>query len=696
VLRSSDPMGTRPSQRSEREIVAPSERPSGLLVLLKRRYFRRMWAVTTVSSLGDWLGVFALVQYVALLQKQNGMQNGKVAFAVGGVLLFRVVPGLFFGPFAGVLADRFDRRRLMVTADIMRAGLVASIPLMHSLWELYLVSAVMEMLGQAWVPAKDATLPNLVERDQLMMANQLSLVSTYASFPLGGALVTLLVIPAHFLKGIFPSLGTNPVPLAFFFDAGTFLFSASRVATFPRELMQAKRARVAGAGWNPFADLLEGFRFIRKQAIVRTLVVGAWTAFSAGSAIISLGPIFAGKLVHSAQGGTAAWGTLIVAVGLGLVGGMSTAGYLSRWISAEKLFPIGLMVGGLAAVGVSVMTSIQPALPLTFLAGFGSGTAWLTAFTLIQSMTEDRLRGRTFATLYTGIQLSLFVGLAGWPLLAGLIGDHTLAVGRYSFDLSGTRIAMLGGGGFLFFSGLEAARGIATARGQRRSARKRGLRFTTPAVAGGARKGLFISFEGVEGAGKSTQLKLLYDWLKERGKDVVVTREPGGAPIAERIRHILLDTANKDMDPKTEALLYAAGRAQHVSETLRPSLERDAVVLCDRYIDSSLAYQGLARGLGEDDVLHLNEWATDELIPDLVILLHLDADRGLERLEGDPDRMESEDVSFHRKVGEAYLHLAREYPSRFAVVDASGTKEQVHTQVRAAVLPFLTSEPIDR
>ena len=696
MLRSSDPMGTRPSQPSEREIVAPSERPSGLLVLLKRRYFRRMWAVTTVSSLGDWLGVFALVQYVALLQKQNGMQTGKVAFAVGGVLLFRVVPGLFFGPFAGVLADRFDRRRLMVTADIMRAGLVASIPLMHSLWELYLVSAVMEMLGQAWVPAKDATIPNLVERDQLMMANQLSLVSTYASFPLGGALVTLLVIPAHFLKGIFPSLGTNPVPLAFFFDAGTFLFSASRVATFPHELMQAKRARVAGAGWNPFADLLEGFRFIRKQAIVRTLVVGAWTAFSAGSAIISLGPIFAGKLVHSAQGGTAAWGTLIVAVGLGLVGGMSTAGYLSRWISAEKLFPIGLMVGGLAAVGVSVMTSIQPALPLTFLAGFGSGTAWLTAFTLIQSMTEDRLRGRTFATLYTGIQLSLFVGLAGWPLLAGLIGDHTLTVGRYSFDLSGTRIAMLGGGGFLFFSGLEAARGIATARGQRRSARKRGLRFTTPAVAGGARKGLFISFEGVEGAGKSTQLKLLYDWLKERGKDVVVTREPGGAPIAERIRHILLDTANKDMDPKTEALLYAAGRAQHVSETLRPSLERDAVVLCDRYIDSSLAYQGLARGLGEDDVLHLNEWATDELIPDLVILLHLDADRGLERLEGDPDRMESEDVSFHRKVGEAYLHLAREYPSRFAVVDASGSKEQVHTQVRAAVLPFLTSEPIER
>jgi dTMP kinase len=687
-------MATGPSQPSQREYVAPSERPSGLLVLLKRRYFRRMWAVTTVSSLGDWLGVFALVVYVA--SPDHPISGAKAEFAVGGVLLFRVVPGLFFGPFAGVLADRFDRRRLMVSADIARAFLIASIPWVHSLWELYLVSSLMEMLGQMWMPSKDATIPNLVERDQLMMANQLSQISTYASFPFAGALVALLVAPAHLLQGVFPALKTHPVILAFFFDAGTFLFSASRVVTFPHELMKVKRARAPGARWNPFSDLLEGLRFIRKQPIVRTLVLGAWTAFSGGSAIIALGPIFAGKLVRSSQGATAAWGTLIVAVGLGLVGGMMTAGWLSRRFDREKIFPVGLMVGGISAVGVSLMTSLQAALPLTFLAGFGAGTAWVTTFTLLQEKTEDRLRGRTFATLQTGIQLSLFIGLAGWPLLAGAIGNHTLSTSHYTIDFSGSRIAMASGGIFLFFSGIDAARGIATARGLRKTARKRGLRFTQPALAGGARKGLFISFEGVEGAGKSTQLKLLYDWLtKEQGKDVVVTREPGGAPIAERIRHILLDTSNRGMDPKTEALLYAAGRAQHVSETVRPALERDAVVICDRYIDSSLAYQGLARGLGEDDVLHLNEWATDELLPDLVILLHLDAERGLERLEGDPDRMESEDVSFHRKVGEAYLHLAREYPSRFAVVDASGTKEQVHTQVRAAVLPFLTADRVE-
>jgi len=647
-----------------------------------------MWSVTTISSLGDWLGVFALVKYVA------DNFPGHAEFAVGGALLFRVIPGLFFGPFAGVLADRFDRRRLMVSADIMRALLIATIPFIHTLALLYLVSALMEMLGQMWVPAKDATIPNLVDRDQLMMANQLSLVSTYASFPLGGALVALLVIPAHFLTGVFHPLKSNPVILAFYVDAATFLFSASRVATFPHELMKVKRARATGTAWNPFRDLLEGIRFIRKQPMVRTLEIGAWTAFSSGSAIISLGSIFAGKLSRSEQGGTAAWGTLIVVVGVGLVGGMITAGWLSKFLARERLFYIGLMVGGAGAVGVGLMTSIQPALPFTFLAGFGAGTAWVTAFTLLQSITEDRLRGRTFATLYTGIQLSLLIGLASWPLLAGLIGDHHIETSHYIIDLSGSRIAILSGGVFLFISGLFAARGIAAVRGTRKTARKAGLRFTRPLLSGGARKGLFITFEGVEGAGKSTQMKLLYDWLKTQGKDVVVTREPGGAPIAERIRHILLDRSNKGMDPKTEALLYAAGRAQHVAESVRPALERDAVVLCDRYIDSSLAYQGLARGLGEDDVLHLNEWATDELMPDLVILLHIDAEAGLARLEGDPDRMESEDVSFHRKVGEAYIHLAREYPSRFAVVDASGNKEQTHVQVRAAILPFLSSERV--
>lgn len=676
-------MAKRPDETTE---LPFSEQPSSLLGLLKRRYFRRMWAVTTVSSLGDWLGVFAMTIYVQKL-------TGHPEFAVGGVLLFRVIPGIFFGPIAGVLADRFNRKRLMVTADLLRAGLIATIPWASNIWEIYVVSALMEILGLMWVPSKDATLPNLVERDQLMTANQLSLITTYATFPLGGALVALLAIPAAYLGNFhaFAGLKDNPTALAFYFDAATFIFSASRVATFPRDLMKAKRAHQIGQSWNPFRDLFEGFRFVRKNQTVRTLIFGAWTAFTGGAAVITLGSIYAKHLVgEDTARGQAAWGSLTFAVGIGLVGGMVSAGALARKLKREYLFPFGLFVSGIGTIGVGSMTTITPALAITPLVGFGAGTAWVTAFTLLHDRTDDRLRGRTFATLYTGIQLSLFIGLVGWPLFAGLVGDHELQTRRHVFDLTGTRIAMWSGGIVLAMAGVLAAR-VMLAKPLTRKGRARlhGLRLSH-SVAGAARQGLFVAFEGVEGSGKSTQISKLRDWLQEQGREVVVTREPGGTEIAERIRKVLLDTSSMGMDPKAEALLFAAGRAQHVGEVIRPALERDSVVLCDRYLDSSIAYQGLARGLGENDILSLNVWATDELLPDVVVLLHLDAELGLERATRyDRDRMEHEDVAFHRKVGEAYLHLAREYPSRFTVVDASGTVESIASQIRAALLPFL-------
>jgi dTMP kinase len=676
-------MAKRPEEATE---LPFNEQPSSLLSLLKRRYFRRMWSVTTVSSLGDWFGVFALTGYVASLPGNKG-------FAVGGVLLFRVIPGLFFGPFAGVLADRFNRKRLMVTADVLRAALIATIPWASHLWEIYLVSALMEMLGQMWVPSKDATVPNLVEREQLMTANQLSLITTYATFPFGGALVSVLAIPTHYLAHYhaFSVLKHNPFALAFFVDAATFVFSASMLATFPRDMMKAKRAPQLGKSWNPFRDLTEGFRFVRRNQIVRTLMFGAWVAFTGGAAVISVGSIFAGKLVgNNAARAQAAWGSLIFAVGIGLVGGMILAGPLAKRIKREHLFPYGLLLSGAGTLGVASMTSIRPTLPIVVVVGFGAGTAWVTAFTLLHERTDDRLRGRTFATLYTGIQLSLFLGLTGWAFLAGIVGEHTLETKRHVLDLSGTRVAMWSGGIVLALAGVLTSR-VMFARPKHGRARLRGLRFA-PTIAGAARKGLFVAFEGGEGAGKSTQIKRLHDWLVREGREVVVTREPGGTEIAERIRKVLLDpSSGAPMDPKAEALLFAAGRAQHVAEVIRPALERDAVVLCDRYIDSSIAYQGLARGLGENDVLSLNVWATDELLPDVVVLLHLEADIGLERTtHGDRDRMEQEDIAFHRKVGEAYLHLAREYPSRFTIVDASGTIDTIAKQVQSALLPFLT------
>jgi dTMP kinase len=200
--------------------------------------------------------------------------------------------------------------------------------------------------------------------------------------------------------------------------------------------------------------------------------------------------------------------------------------------------------------------------------------------------------------------------------------------------------------------------------------------------------GALIAFEGVEGAGKSTQLDLLRCELERRDHEVVVTREPGGTPVGERVRAVLLDPA-VELEPRAEALLFAAARAQLVAQVIRPALERGAVVLCDRYLDSSLAYQGEARGLGRGPVEEINRFATGGLLPDLVVLLDLDPAEGLDRRAERRDRIEVEDLGFHRQVRDAFRQLATADPDRFVVVDAAVPADQVAAAVLAAVLALL-------
>jgi dTMP kinase len=189
------------------------------------------------------------------------------------------------------------------------------------------------------------------------------------------------------------------------------------------------------------------------------------------------------------------------------------------------------------------------------------------------------------------------------------------------------------------------------------------------------RRGSLIAFEGVEGAGKSTQLELLRQALEEQGHKVVTTREPGGTPVGERVRSLLLDPSST-MHPRAEALLFAAARAELVEQVIRPALERGEVVLSDRYLDSSL---------GLDEVAAINSFAIAGLLPDVVILLKLDPAEGLARRRGDRDRIECQDLDFHRRVAEAFLDLASAEPERFAVVDAAQPPERVAAEVRVAV-----------
>jgi len=209
------------------------------------------------------------------------------------------------------------------------------------------------------------------------------------------------------------------------------------------------------------------------------------------------------------------------------------------------------------------------------------------------------------------------------------------------------------------------------------------------------RPGCFISFEGLDGSGKTTQVERLARRLRELGRDVVVAVEPGGTAIGEQIRQILLDAANRALAPETELLLYFASRAQNVVEVIRPALARGAVVLADRFTDSTVAYQGYGRGLGEQAVLQLHGIACGDLTPDLTILLDVDPEIGLARVQGRgrPNRMDEQTREFYRRVREAYLGLARKQERRFRVVDAGAGLETVAAAIWELVAPALGLAP---
>ena len=204
---------------------------------------------------------------------------------------------------------------------------------------------------------------------------------------------------------------------------------------------------------------------------------------------------------------------------------------------------------------------------------------------------------------------------------------------------------------------------------------------------------MFITLEGPEGSGKTTAVEAAVKALEEKGYQIVRTREPGGTPIAEQIRNVILDKANTNMDPRTEALLYAASRRQHLVEKVWPALKEGKIVICDRYLDSSLAYQGGARGLGIDNILNVNLFATENTFPDLTLLFDITPEEGLKRISANANRevnrLDLEKLEFHHKVRNTFLELAKRYPERFVIIDASKSREEVAKATLDAIMSRL-------
>ena len=644
--------------------------------------FRKLWNSMLFSSLGDWLGLLATT---ALAQQLSGGSYATANFAIAGVFIARLLPAVFLGPIAGVIADRFDRRRLMVSVDVMRAGLYISIPIVHTYFWLYTAMILVECLTLFWSPAKEASVPNLVPRDKLENANQVSLLAAYGTAPIAAILFSLLTLLSGAIAAISPLLPSNSVDIALYINALSFLFAAWTIRGL-KEIPKGSASK-SNKDENVGQSLIQGWKSVSESKIIRGLIIGMVGAFSAAGAVIGLARTFVGDL----GGGDAAYGVLFGSVFTGLAIGIAFGPEVFAQFSRRRLFGASLTTSGVFLVLLALISNLVLSVLIVAILGAFSGIAWVTGFTMLGMEVHDEIRGRTFAFVQSLIRITLVAVLAIAPIIAATIGVHRYEFQTIVLNYNGAQITIL-------IAGLIAVLIGSVSYHQMKDRPQvslwsdilAALQGELGAITGAPTKGVFIAFEGGEGTGKSTQSKLLAKWLEQEGETVVLSREPGGTDLGKDLRKILLGHETGIISPRAEALLYAADRAHHVFSVIRPGLDRGDVVITDRYFDSSAAYQGAGRVLNPSEVARISRWATESLYPTLTILIDVPAEIGLGRLQS-RDRLEAEPTEFHERVRQEFLQIAMMDPERYFVVDGTQTVEEIHAQiiVRVAELPAL-------
>jgi dTMP kinase len=686
---------------------SPPTSPAGASVL-SIRPFRRLWIATSLSSLGDWLSLVALS---TLASDLAGRGVAAQSAAVGGVWLTSLLPALLLGPLAGAVADRLDRRLNMIIGDVLRAALYLSLVLNLSLgfaneltW-MYVVQFLASCASLFWTPAKDASVPNLVPPDKLEQANQYSLLGTFGPAPIAGLFFGLFALVSRSLGSISPYFSTDQgqVKLALYFNAATFVVSAITIYLL-HEIPKRQVSEHISAP-SVAKTIWEGWKYIGHTKVVRGIVIGMIGAFSAGGVVVGLGPSY---IKNTLEGGSAGWGITFAAVFGGLAAGMFLGLRILRGFSRRRLFGLSIVGAGVPLVLIGLIPSLVVTVLLVILLGAFAGIAYVTGYTIVGSEVGDDTRGRTFAFLQSGIRVILFAVIAIAPFLAGAFtalvsgatGSSTLRVGNVGYNAIGYNIVLILAAVVAVWLGVVSYRQMDDRRGvplrDDLSAAVRGGQFApVPGHPNGkvrpvpVHRGLLIAFEGGEGAGKTTQARLLAIWLREQGYDVIATHEPGATKVGMRLRALLLDTAHTGMSSRAETLMYAADRAEHVDILVRPALERGAVVVTDRFVDSSLAYQGRGRNLPVAEIAGLNQWATGGLRPDLTILLDLPPMAGLVRRAPSADRLEAEPTEFHQRVREGFLALARAEPHRYLVLDATRPPEQLSREIQDRIRDML-------
>ena len=452
------------------EAVAPRDSAAVHVRLFGSTAFFRLWLTQVVSATGDWLGFLAIAALATRI-------SDRPEAAVGLVMSARIVPGFFLGPAAGVFADRFDRKRLMVSCDVGRAMVLASLPFVDTVPGLVFASLVMEVFTLLWAPAKEASVPHLVPSHHLTTANSLSLAAAYGTIPVAAGLFSLLAKFSETLGDYqFLSLirGTQE-GLAFYADAATFLVSAVMIWTLPlprrrREDRNRSSSRRIEFG-NALQELREGWQFVFINPVVRAVNLGLATGLIGGGMLVPLGPVFVNEVLGAGQAG---FGVLIFTLGLGVAGGVITLSILQRRMNKERVFVGAVFVAGFSEIVAASMSGLRLAGVAIFVLGVCAGCVYVLGFTLLHEHVEDELRGRIFSALYTLVRLCVLIAFAVGPFLSevldqvqqSILGDGGLGLFGVSIAVPGVRLTLWTAGLIIVVAGFIAAHSMRDAARQ--------------------------------------------------------------------------------------------------------------------------------------------------------------------------------------------------------------------------------------
>lgn len=673
--------------------------------LLRQPQLKRLWSAQLVGGVGDALALLVLVVLALQAAISEGSFGGGyrgVALAVAAVFGARVLATLLFGavllgPLTSLTSQEglLDRRWTMVGADGVRAALMIVAPLWidwtpdDALAVILVVAFVTGVAERFWTVCRESAAPALLPApplegatvrplpDHMDALRRLSLRTAFLAVPIAAGALVVVSLVNNLLGAGIAWFGLHQAALASYVAAGLFAASLS-VLTF-LELPDARTPRARSP--------LEGLRRPKTGTGVETGRTGAIPLLVLACAAVAaaISAAVAVSVLHAKDlgGGPVTYGLLVLALTGGVVIGIRTASSVVPSLSRRRLLALAIAFTGIALLAAGLVPDVTTVLLIVGFAGIGAGVAANTGHALLDQETEDYRRARTTEHLHAVVRVFVALGALVAPLVAALIGPHRLESGKFVFAHGGAAFTlMLVGALLLPVAALVLAKADDRSGVPLRHDLRDALRGGDDPVQATAVSGFFIALEGGDGAGKSTQAEALAEWIRAKGHEVVVTREPGATPVGKRLRSILLDVSSAGLSHRAEALLYAADRAEHVDTVVRPALERGAVVISDRYIDSSVAYQGAGRDLSPTEIARISRWATDGLVPHLTVLLDVSPEAARERFTEAPDRLESEPAEFHARVRSGFLTLAAADPGRYLVVDAAQEPEAVTTVVR--------------